>query len=109
MTLDKNTYSRELLETTGVLDTKGASIPLEPIIRYKQTTEHNTLNAEGGLKYRQTIGGLLYLVGRTVPDLPFATTYMSQFNSCSSKEQTLGWCATYIALPAADQKNKSIL
>ncbi len=90
MTLDQNTYSHELLETTGMLNAKGASTPLDPGMKYRQATEDNMLNAEGALKYRQAIGGLLYLAGGTRPDLAFATTYMSQFNSRPSTEHWAG-------------------
>lgn len=90
MTLDQNTYSEELLEATGMSNAKGVSTPLEPGIKYMKASEGNMLNAEGALKYRQAIGGLLYLAGGTRPDLAFATTYMSQFNSCPSKEHWTG-------------------
>ncbi|XP_054724441.1 nucleosome-remodeling factor subunit BPTF-like [Uloborus diversus] len=90
MTLDQNTYSKELLETTGMLNAKGASTPLDPGMKYVHATEDTMLNAEEALKYRQAVGGLLYLAGGTRPDLAFATTYMSQFNSCPSKEHWAG-------------------
>lgn len=90
MTLDQNTYSKELLEATGMSNSKGAATPLDPGMKYVQATESNMLNAEGALKYRQAIGGLLYLAGGTRPDLAFATTYMSQFNRCPSKEHWAG-------------------
>ncbi|XP_035217443.1 secreted RxLR effector protein 161-like [Stegodyphus dumicola] len=48
------------------------------------------LNAERALKYRQAVGGFLYLAGETRPDLAFATTYMSQFNNCPYKEHWAG-------------------
>ncbi|XP_035224872.1 secreted RxLR effector protein 161-like, partial [Stegodyphus dumicola] len=74
VTLDQSVYASELLETTNMQDAKGASTPLDP----------------GALKYRQDVGGLLYLAGGTRPDLAFATTYMSQFNNCPSKEHWAG-------------------
>ncbi|XP_035231791.1 secreted RxLR effector protein 161-like, partial [Stegodyphus dumicola] len=71
-------------------DAKGASTPLDPGMKYTTATKDNMLNAEGALKYRQAVGGLLYLAGGTRPDLAFATTYMSQFNNCPSKEHWAG-------------------
>lgn len=41
-------------------------------------------------KYRQAIGGLLYLAGGTRPDLSHATAYMSQFNNRPTKEHWAG-------------------
>lgn len=90
MTLDQSTYANELLQTTGMLNAKGASTPLDPGMRYFPASKENMLNAEGALKYRQAVGGLLYLAGGTRPDLAFATTYMSQFNNCPSKEHWSG-------------------
>lgn len=90
LSLDQTVYINELLETTGMQDAKGASTPLDPGMKYMPGTESNMLNPEGVLKYRQAVGGLLYLAGTTRPDLAFATTYMSQFNSCPSKEHWAG-------------------
>lgn len=90
MTLDQNAYASELLERAGMSNAKGASTPLDPGMKYLPATPDNTLEAEDALKYRQTIGGLLYLSGGTRPDLAFATTYMSQFNNQPSKEHWTG-------------------
>ena len=90
ITLDQSVYANELLETTGMSNAKGASTPLDPGMRYVPATKDNMLSAEAALKYRQAVGGLLYLAGGTRPDLAFATTYMSQFNNCPSKEHWTG-------------------
>lgn len=90
ITLDQSTYSNELLETTGMSNCKGAATPLDPGMRYVQASEDNMLSAEQALRYRQAVGGLLYLSGGTRPDLAFATTYMSQFNNRPSKEHWTG-------------------
>lgn len=90
ITLDQSTYASELLETTGMSNCKGASTPLDPGMRYVQASEDNMLSAAEALKYRQAVGGLLYLSGGTRPDLAFATTYMSQFNNRPSKEHWTG-------------------
>lgn len=90
ITLDQSAYATELLQTTGMLNAKGASTPLDPGMKYVPASKDSMLNAEGALKYRQAVGGLLYLAGGTRPDLAFATTYMSQFNNCPSKEHWSG-------------------
>lgn len=90
MTLDQSAYASELLETTGMSNCKGASTPLDPGMKYIPASEDNSLNAEEALKYRQAVGGLLYLAGGTRPDLAFATTYMSQFSNCPSREHWAG-------------------
>ncbi|XP_035215308.1 uncharacterized protein LOC118188897 [Stegodyphus dumicola] len=59
VTLDQSVYASELLETTNMQDAKGASTPLDPGMKYTTATKDNMLNAEGALKYRQAVGGLL--------------------------------------------------
>ncbi|XP_035229345.1 uncharacterized mitochondrial protein AtMg00810-like [Stegodyphus dumicola] len=73
VTLDQSVYASELLETTNMQDAKGASTPLDLGMKYTTATKDNMLNAEGALKYRQAVGGLLYLylAGGTRPDLAF--------------------------------------
>ena len=52
VTLDQNAYIKELLESTGMSNSKGASTPLVPGTKYMKATEENMLNAEGALKYK---------------------------------------------------------
>ncbi|KFM65150.1 Retrovirus-related Pol polyprotein from transposon TNT 1-94, partial [Stegodyphus mimosarum] len=87
MTLDQSVYAGELLETTDMLYAKGASTPLELDIKYTSALKDYTLKAERALKYRQAVGGLLYLTGGTRPDLVFALTYLNQFNNCTRKKR----------------------
>jgi hypothetical protein len=84
VTPDQSVYASELLETTGMLDAKGASTLLDPGMKYILASNDN-MRADGALKYWQAVGGLLYLTGGTRPDFAFTTTYMSQFNNCPSK------------------------
>ncbi|XP_026824699.1 uncharacterized protein LOC113561749 [Ooceraea biroi] len=48
--------------------------------------DKSTDNANQNPLYQKLIGALMYLAVATRPDICFAVSYLSQFNSCNSKE-----------------------
>jgi Reverse transcriptase (RNA-dependent DNA polymerase)/gag-polypeptide of LTR copia-type/Integrase core domain/GAG-pre-integrase domain len=90
ITLDQTTYIREILNTFGMEDAKGASTPLDPGMKFNKATEHEVMTGDGAYQYRRAVGALLYLVGGTRPDLAYSVTYMSQFNDRPSKDHWTG-------------------
>lgn len=72
----------KVLGEFNLLDSKGAKSPMEENINLKKgnTIEQNT-------KYQSLIGGLMYIVQGTRPDITFATHYLSQFNNCHQQER----------------------
>lgn len=75
--LNQRKYTLELLEDTGFLGSKPASVPLDP---------HTKLSATDGVPfddpsgYRRLIGRLLYLT-HTRPDISFSVQHLSQYVS----------------------------
>ncbi|MCI08154.1 copia protein, partial [Trifolium medium] len=75
--LNQRKYTLELLEDTGFLGSKPATVPLDP---------HTKLSATDGVPfddpsgYRRLIGRLLYLT-HTRPDISFAVQHLSQYVS----------------------------
>jgi hypothetical protein len=75
--LNQRKYTLELLDDTGFLGSKPATVPLDP---------HTKLSATDGVPfddpsgYRRLIGRLLYLT-HTRPDISFAVQHLSQYVS----------------------------
>lgn len=75
--LNQRKYTLELLEDTGFLGSKPASVPLDP---------HTKLSATDGVPfddpsgYRRLIGRLFYLT-HTRPDISFSVQHLSQYVS----------------------------
>jgi hypothetical protein len=68
-------YALEILETTGLLASKPAKIPMDPNVKFSK--DSGQLLADP-TSYRRLVGRLLYLtLGR--PDISFAVQVLSQF------------------------------
>lgn len=80
--LSQRTYIRKLLEKFNMIEANPVKTPLEPgtvLTKEKCKTEDREY------PYRELIGWLMYLSIVTRPDISYAVSYLSQFNSCYGK------------------------
>lgn len=80
ITLSQSDYVDKLLERFGMTDCKPANTPIET----KCTLTRPEIIDEQMMReipYQSLIGGLLYLAISTRPDIAFAVSFLSQFNS----------------------------
>ncbi|UYV70601.1 hypothetical protein LAZ67_7003642 [Cordylochernes scorpioides] len=75
--LDQFHYIEEILKEYGMEHAKEASTPLDPGM-FTEGPEGKEACRD---PYQQAIGNLLWLAGMTRPDIAYAVTYLSKFNS----------------------------
>ncbi|UYV78617.1 hypothetical protein LAZ67_16002180 [Cordylochernes scorpioides] len=75
--LDQTHYIEEILKEYGMEHVKEASTPLDP----GMFTEGPGGKEACSAPYQQDIGNLLWLTGMTRPDIAYAVSYLSKFNS----------------------------
>ena len=85
ITMCQMAYVREILERFGMQDSKAVSTPLDPGTKLEIGEEEPSLE-EKKLPYRELVGALMYLAVCTRPDIAYAVSYLSQFNSCFKTE-----------------------
>ncbi|XP_046143262.1 secreted RxLR effector protein 161-like [Osmia bicornis bicornis] len=64
---------------------RGAATPLEPGLKLSKIMPSDQLDEKRKTAYRELIGSLMYIALRSRPDILFAVTKLSQFNSCPSE------------------------
>ena len=80
ITMSQSKYIDQLLQTFGMKDCKARYTPCE-MNSNKLNTYTDPLDQNDTKTYRQIVGGLIYLMSCTRPDLSFAVTMLSQFMS----------------------------
>ncbi|UYV77950.1 hypothetical protein LAZ67_15003007 [Cordylochernes scorpioides] len=75
--LDQTHYIEEILKEYGLEHAKEASTPLDPGMFTEGPEGKEACRAP----YQQAIGNLLWLAGMTRPDIAYAVSYVSKFNS----------------------------
>ena len=85
ITMCQTAYVREILERFGMQDSRAVSTPLDPGTKLEIGEEEPSLE-EKKLPYRELVGALMYLAVSTRPDIAYAVSYLSQFNSCFRTE-----------------------
>ncbi|UYV74740.1 hypothetical protein LAZ67_12000761 [Cordylochernes scorpioides] len=75
--LDQTHYIEEILKEYGMEHAKEASTPLDPGMFTEGPGGKEACRAP----YQQAIGNLLWLAGMTRPDIAYAVSYLSKFNS----------------------------
>ena len=80
ITMSQSKYVEQLLQTFGMKDCKPRYTPCE-INSNKINRDLNPLDIDGIKVYRQIVGGIIYLMSCTRPDLSFVVTMLSQFMS----------------------------
>lgn len=83
--LNQKKYILNLLEKFKMTDCNPAITPLE--VGCVKTDFENKNNQEiVNVPYQNLIGGLMYLVVSTRPDIAFSVSYLSQFNKCPTEQ-----------------------
>ena len=93
MTLDQTDYIVKMLEHFDMKDLRQARTPLDPgtklsISMAPATDAEKTAAAK--FPYREIIGKVMYLMLCTRPDIAFAVSFLSKFNSCHGSEHHKG-------------------
>lgn len=78
--LDQSNYIKRLLAKFNMLNCKPVSTPLP--VNCKFDKSDNSGIDDDIYKYRQLIGGLMYLSVCTRPDISYACSQLSQYNTC---------------------------
>lgn len=76
--LKQEEYIESILARFSMKDCKGAHTPME----FKLKLGHLPTGGQVNVPYRELIGCLLYLSVNTRPDISYAVSFLSQFNSC---------------------------
>lgn len=77
LSLCQSKYIKDLLIKFGMSEAKPVSTPLILNNKFNKSNEDNSK-----YPYQQLIGGLLYLSVCTRPDIAYAASLLSQFNTC---------------------------
>lgn len=77
ITVDQQQYIEQLVSKFQMSDCKLQSTPIEPKLNVEKTT-----GCLPDVPYQKLIGSLMYLAVLTRPDIAYAVSYLSQFNSC---------------------------
>lgn len=76
--LDQSTYIQTVLQRFHHEDCKPAPAPMEHGLKLSKLAS----DASPAVPYRELVGSLMYVAICTRPDIMFALSYLSQFNSC---------------------------
>lgn len=80
--INQKTFIKDLLAKFNMVDAKPAATPMEN----KLVLTKNKENVLPDVPYQSLIGSLMFLSVNTRPDISFACSYLSQFNTCYSME-----------------------
>lgn len=83
--LSQKKYIEDILERFNMSNCKTVLTPIEANCSLEKPRTINNKELQKYL-YRQLIGALLYLAISSRPDISYAVSYFSQFNSCYSSE-----------------------
>jgi hypothetical protein len=83
ITLSQETYIDKVLDRFGMKDCNPVSTPLDANVQLRAGLPEQRINDIS--LYQQIIGSLMYAVTGTRPDLAYAVTHLSQFNSSPTK------------------------
>ncbi|KPJ16606.1 Retrovirus-related Pol polyprotein from transposon TNT 1-94 [Papilio machaon] len=97
ITLDQEGYIEKILARFDMQDCKPVSTPLIAGYRLTKPVETN-YEPPNNIPYQELVGSLMYLAVCTRPDVAFAISYLSQFNSCYGEQhwQTLKRVLRYL-------------
>lgn len=86
--LTQRAYIESILKKYNMQECKGTPTPLDPRIKISKKDSPETLEEKeemSDVPYRELIGSLMYLAQYTRPDIAFATSKLSQYNSNPGK------------------------
>lgn len=82
--LNQTEYLERILKKFGMSSCKSVKTPVESGIKLVKPQDKNYIPPIE-LPYRELIGSLMYLAVCSRPDISYAVSYLSQFNSCYDK------------------------
>lgn len=88
--LDQHQYVHAILEKFGMTTCKPSVSPSDMSQKMSVDMINDENSIVGKVPYQEVVGSLLYLANATRPDLAFATSDMSRFNSNHAEEHWIG-------------------
>lgn len=88
ISVDQSDYIDAVLKKFGMSDCKPVKTPLPTGLKLDKPSEDHVPSKE--IPYQSLIGSVMYLAVCTRPDISYAVSYLSQFNSCYTSEH---WAA----------------
>ena len=87
LTLSQEAYVKRVAETYDLQECKSATNPLVDTDLYTPPSDADTtpLEPKGVTEYQSMIGSILYAALTTRPDIAFAVSELSRFNSCPTR------------------------
>lgn len=85
MTLDQTEYITSILQKFNITNPRVATTPLDPGVKLSKSMCPQTLEEKAAAEkfpYREMIGSVMYLMLCTRPDIAFAVSQLSKYNSC---------------------------
>ena len=79
--MSQKKYISEVLDRFGMIDCNSVGTPLIPGEKLKKN-QNTQVDAKNKLPCQNLIGSLNYLAVSTRPDISYAVSALSQFNSC---------------------------
>lgn len=80
---NQSKYIQDILNKFKMIDCKPIGTPMDPKIKLEKIT---TISKPVNLPYQNLIGSLMFLAVATRPDIAYAVSYLSQFNTNFSEE-----------------------
>uniref|UniRef100_A0A5S6R2R3 Reverse transcriptase Ty1/copia-type domain-containing protein n=1 Tax=Trichuris muris TaxID=70415 RepID=A0A5S6R2R3_TRIMR len=85
ITMSQRPYVMELLKRFGMLDCKPAPTPMTPSVKLAKPIKVNE-EEMANFPYQMLVGSMMYLAVATRPDIAYAVSFLSQFNTCYTVE-----------------------
>lgn len=83
--LNQSAYIRQILERFHMKNCKAVTTPMDINQKLTAAMVNDENSITGKVPYQEAVGSLLYLAGRTRPDISFALSEVSRFNSNHSE------------------------
>lgn len=80
LTISQGAYTEDVLQRFGMMDCNSISTPME-VGRHLEESAAVPLNPARAKSYQSAVGALMYAAHGTRPDISFAVTTLSKFNS----------------------------
>jgi hypothetical protein len=90
LSISQGAYISNILDRFGMSDCRPVATPIEEGLYLEPATDENKLDSASTIRYQSAVGALMYAAQATRPDIAFAVTMLSQFNS---KPNELHWQA----------------
>jgi Reverse transcriptase (RNA-dependent DNA polymerase) len=86
LTISQSAYVTDVIKRFDMADCHPTSTPMDPGAHLLKAADNDVLDAVGVKQYQSAVGALMYAAQGTRPDIAYAMTVLSQFNSAPSAE-----------------------